>query len=427
MCYYAHGMNSQPVSSKPPLSPVIHKAFKFRLYPNAEQRIALAQQFGCARMVYHHFLRQRIDFYAAHKGEKKQGLTYVETNKMLTALKRQPEDLWLNDVNSQALQESLRPLDRAYKNFFAGRAEFPKFKRKHDHQAFHVPQHFALDAERGRLTIPKLTPLKIVVHRPLQGVMKSVTISRTPSGRYFASILCEVEAKEQPPKRRGKKTGLDLGLKSFVVTSEGEQVEMPGYLRKAETKLAHLQRELSRKKADSQNRIKAKIKVARLHEKIANQRADFLHKQSRRLIDDNQAIYLESLNVKGMLANHHLAQSISDAGWGEFLRQLQYKGAWYGCRVEAVSRFFPSSQRCHQCGYIKTDLRLTDREWECAQCHTLHDRDVNAARNILNEGQALAKQRTKCRAGVARTQTPGETCASKAGQGTRKPPALAVR
>lgn len=250
-----------------------------------------------------------------------------------------------------------------------------------------MPQHFSLEAAQGRLTIPKLTPLKIVVHRPVEGEIKQVTISRTPSNRYFASILCEVEAKDPKPKRKGKAIGLDLGLKSFAVTSEGEKIDPPQHLRRSEKKLARLQRQLSRKQKGSQNREKARLKVARLHEKVANQRADFLHKQSRRLIDESQAIYVESLNVKGMLANPHLAKSISDSGWREFLRQLAYKGEWVGCHIGEIDRFFPSSKRCHQCGYIHQDLRLSDREWDCPECHTHHDRDENAAKNILTFGK----------------------------------------
>jgi putative transposase len=403
---------------------IVYQAYKFRLYPNTEQRQALDRQFGCARFVYNYFLRQRMDHYAAHQGEKKQGLNYQDISRMLTILKHQPEYVWLQEVNSQSLQATLRDLDTAYVNFFAGRAKFPRFKSRRDKQSFRVPQHFTLDAEQGRLTIPKLAPLKIVLHRPIAGTLKSVTISRSPSSRYFASILCEVEMQDPPLKRTGQEIGVDLGLISFLVTSQGEKIDPPQFLRWAEEKLCRLQRQLSRKQKASQNREKARVKVARLHEKVANQRADFLHKQSRRLIDESQAIYVESLNVNGMLANHHLARSISDAGWGEFLRQLQYKGAWTGCRLEAIGSFFPSSQRCHRCGYRKADLKLAEREWDCPECHTHHDRDVNAALNILSEGRIQSEMRR--RAGTARTQTPGETRARKTGLRTRKLPASAV-
>ena len=254
--------------------------------------------------------------------------------------------------------------------------------------------------------------------------MKGVTISRSPSGRYFASIHCAVEMGDLPSKGTGREIGVDLGLKSFLVTSEGEKVEAPQYLRRAEQKLCHLQRQLSRKKKGSQNREKARVKVARLHEKVGNHRADFLHQQSRRRVDENQAIYAEDPQVKGMRGDHHLARSISDAGWGEFLRQLEYKAAWYGCGFEQINTFYPSSKVCHRCGTRKDDLTLADREWDCAECHTHHDQDVNAALNILREGRI--KSAMKRRAGMARTETPGETCAVKAGRRTRKLPPLAV-
>jgi putative transposase len=372
--------------------------------------------------VYNYFLRERMDFYAAHKGEKKQGLNYHDTAERLTALKRQPDYAWLNEVNSQALQVALRNLDTAYENFFKGRAEFPKFKRRRGKQSFGVPQHFSLDPFLGWLTLPKLEPIKMVLHRPVVGTLKTVTISYTPSGRYFASLLCEIEIADPKAKRQGKERGVDLGLKSFAVTSDGEKIDSPQYLRRAEKKVIHLQREFSRKQKGSNNREKARVKLARQHEKVANQRKDFQHQLSRRLIDESQAIYVESLNVKGMLANHALAKSISDVGWGEFLRQLEYKAEKVGCRFEAIDRFFPSSRRCHQCGYLKADLTLADRDWKCPVCHTHHDRDVNAAVNILHAGQALATFESEPRrAGMALTQTPGETCARQTGRRTRKP------
>ncbi len=399
---------------------LVNKAFRFRFHPTPEQEKILYQQFGASRFVYNHFLRQRIDYYAAHKGTKKQGLNYYDTSKMLTKLKRQPEYEWLNEANSQALQAALRNLDTAYRNFFEQRADFPKFKSKRGKQSFHVPQNFSLDIENGRLTLPKLTPLKIVVHRPLEGKMKSVTISRTSAGRYFASILCEATMNPKP-KRAGRITGLDLGLRSFMVASEGERVDPPQYFRKAEAKLARLQRQLSHKQKESKSRDKARLKVARQHEKIANQRADFLHKLSRRLVDESQAIYVESLNVKGMMSNHHLAKSIGDAGWGEFIRQLAYKSEWYGCHLGKIDRFFPSSKRHVACGYIYQDLQLSEREWTCPECGELVDRDLNAAQNILTFGQFSNSQR---RAGMALTHTPVET-RSQASRRNRKLPALA--
>ena len=378
---------------------IVNKAFKFRIYPNQEQEQELAKQFGSARFVYNHFLRQRIDFYAQHKSEKKQGLNFFDTSKMLTELKKQPEFEWLQESNAQSLQSALRHLDVAYNNFFNKRGEFPKFKSKRSKQAFTVPQSFVLDVERKRLRIPKIGEIKIVPHRPVEGTIKSVTISKTSSGRYFASLLCEVEL--HPPKPASQsEIGIDLGLKSFIVTSGGERIESPKFFRKSESKLARLQRRLSRKQKGSNRRTKVRLKVARLHEKIANQRADFLHKTSRRLVDENQAIYAERLSVKNMVQNHCLAKAISDSGWGEELRQLEYKSTWYGSHFGQIDRFFPSSKRHADCGWINENLTLADREWTCQGCGEIVDRDLNAAQNILIFGKGRM-------AGTAKTKRAG--------------------
>ena len=365
---------------------LVKRAYKFRLYPNAEQEQALARQCGASRFVYNHFLRARIEYYLANKDGTKQGLTYHDTALMLTKLKQQPGYEWLKEANAQALQQSLRDLDSAYRTFFDHRARFPRFKRKHERQSFRVPQDFRV--QHSRLVIPKLSPIKMVIHRPIAGTMKQVTVSRTKTGQYYAAILCEVELPE--PAYQGGEIGVDLGLQSFLVTSEGETVASPQYLRTAERRVKRLQRRVSRRKQGSKGREQARRQVARQHEKVANQRNDFLHKLSRRLVDENQAIYAESLNVKGMLANHTLAQSISDSGWGEFVRQLTYKGAWYGCQLVHIDRFVPSSKRCAACGFINQDLRLSDREWACPACGLIHDRDHNAAVNILLVGRATA-------------------------------------
>lgn len=365
---------------------VINKAYSFRLYPNETQKALLARHFGSCRFVYNAFLRARIDFYAANKGTEKQGLTYTDTSQMMTDMKRQPEREWLKDVNSQSLQQSLRRLDVAYHNFFNKRAHFPKFKTKHGKQSFAVPQHFEVDVEQGLLGIPKFTPIKTVFHRPIEGKMKSVNVSKTPSGKYFASILCEIE-KEVKQKQTGGEIGIDLGLKSFAVTSEGVAVPAPKFLRTSQDKLTRLQRLLSHKVKGSSNRNKARAKVARIHEKITNQRNDFLHKLSHRLVSENQAIYAEDLNVRGMTANHHLAKSVSDAGWAEFIRQIKYKSEWNGVHFGQIDRFFPSSKRCHACGWINQSLTLADREWTCQGCGQVVDRDLNAAQNILQFGQ----------------------------------------
>jgi putative transposase len=365
---------------------VTHKAYRFRLYPTTKQSELLAQHFGSCRFVYNRFLRERIDYYVANNGKRKQGLTYNDTAKMLTSLKKTPECVWLNTVNAQALQQSLRCLDVAYNNFFNKRAKFPKFKSKHDKQSFHVPQGFHVDIDARTIRIPKFASMKVVFHREIVGKMKSVTISKAPTGKYFASILCEVE-RQVELKKTGTKIGIDLGLKSFLVTSNGETVEAPKFLRKSEERLKFFQRRLSRKVKGSANRSKARHRVARIHEKITNQRDDFLHNLSHRLVSENQAIFAEDLYVKGLTENRCLAKSISDAGWGEFVRQLKYKSEWSGVHFGQIDRFFPSSKRCHACGWINQSLTLKDREWTCQDCGEAVDRDVNAAQNILLFGQ----------------------------------------
>lgn len=369
----------------------IHKAFSFRLYPTFEQEKVLASQFGQARFVYNFFLRKRIDYYTANKGKEKQSLNYHNTAKMLTELKQQPDTIWLKESNAQSLQQSLRHLDNAYNNFFNNGFKFPNFKKKNRKQSFSVPQHFEIDIKAKRLNIPKLTPLKIVLHREMEGVVKSVTISKTPSGKYFASILCEIE-KNIKPKNKGGEIGIDLGIKSFLVTSNNERADSPKYLRKSEEKLKWLQQLLSRKIKGSNRRNKARIKVARIHEKITNKRTDFLHKLSHRLVSENQAIFAEDLHVKGIMANHCFAKSVADSSWSEFVRQIKYKSEWNGVCFGQIDRFFPSSKRCHSCGWINESLTLKDREWTCQGCRQIIDRDFNAAQNILQFGKLQVGQ-----------------------------------
>lgn len=359
---------------------LIHKAFKFRLYPNRKQKQFLAQQFGACRWVWNHFLRQRIDHYA----ETGKGLSYYDNARALTQLKHEPNTKWLQKSNSQSLQQALMDLQTAYRNFFARRARYPKFKSKRDKQAFRIPQGFGL--ENNRLKIPKVGPIVIVVHRPIAGKMKSVTISRTKTGKYFASFLCELEIDEPQPDTNRPMIGIDLGLIDFAVTSGGEHIPHPHYLRATEKQLKRAQCVLSRRKKGSKGKEKARQRVALLHEKVANQRSDFLHKLSHRLVDENQAIFLEDLAIKNMVRNHYLAKSISDSGWGEFVRQCEYKGKWYGCHVSQVDRFFPSSKRCADCGFVVQSLSLSCREWTCPSCGAIHDRDENAAINILAFG-----------------------------------------
>lgn len=355
---------------------LIKRAYKYRIYPNTEQQERLAYQFGASRFTYNYFLRQRIDHYAS-TGE---GLTYHATALMLTELKRQIEFEWLDEAHSQILQQALRDLDTAYSNFFNKHAQFPVFKKKHGKQSCRFPQGFKLNGKR--LYVPKVGWIKITLHRSLEGKMKNLTISKTKSGKYFASI--QVEQEIDDPTYEGGQIGLDLGLKDFAVTSDGERFPNPKHLRKSEKKLTRLQRKLSRTEKGSNGREKTRLKVARQHEKVTNQRLDFTHKLSRKLVGENQIMVIEDLNIKGMVQNHHLARSISDAGWSEFVRQLTYKGEWYGCEIHKIDRFFPSSKRCYHCGFIHQDLKLSEREWLCPECSTVLDRDINAAQNMLN-------------------------------------------
>lgn len=351
-----------------------NKAYKFRLYPNQEQKQFLARCFGCSRFVYNHFLRLTTDVYA----DCKKTLKYKEWAKLLTSLKKEFE--WLKEVNSQALQQTLKDLETAYSRFFKGLAKFPRFKKRSNRQSFRVPQHFSITKD-GKLQLPKMSPIKMVIHREIEGEIKNVTISKTPSGKYFASIVTDLDIPKSP--LNGEKIGMDLGLKDFCITNKPEKFENPRYFQRSLRRLKIRQRRLSRKDKESNNRKKAKVKVAKIHEKVANQRLDYQHKISLKLTNENQVISCEDLNIKGMVKNRKLAKQISDVAWGQFLTLLEYKGDIYGCEIKRVDRFFPSSKRCSNCGYIKEDLTLKDREWTCPECHAHHDRDINACWNLL--------------------------------------------
>ncbi len=354
----------------------MYKARKYRIYPTNSQKELIHKHCGSVRFLYNLALETKTMAYLGSKVN----LSRYDLQKQVVGLKK--ELTWLKETNSQSLQAALLDLDTAYSNFFKGRADFPKFKRKSNRGSFNVPQNVIVSD--GRLIIPKFKEgIKIKLHRDLVGTIKQATVSFTPSGKYFVSILCGTKEKipTKPKVTEEKSVGIDLGIKDFLVTSEGEVIGNHKFLRKSVQRLKVLQRRASKKKKGSSNRQKANRRVAILHEKIANQRQDFLHKTSTKLIRENQTICLEDLNVKGMVQNHNLAQAISDVSWGEFNRMLEYKAEWYGVNILRIGRFAPSSKTC-SCGVINKELKLSDRVWECKSCGRVNERDHLAARNI---------------------------------------------
>lgn len=356
------------------------KAYKFRLYPNKEQEIYFSKCFGSVRFIYNKMLNDKIEY-------------YKKNNKMLnnTPAQYKKEYIWLKEVDSLALANAQMNLDKAYKNFFRDKSVgFPKFKSKKNNYYSYTTnnQKNTIDIVDGKyIKLPKLkTLIRIKQHRqiPKDGKIKSATISKNPSGKYYISILVEQEIKELPKNEFA--IGIDLGLTDFAITSDGVKYSNPRYLRKLLNKLAKEQRKLSRKKNGSKNKNKQRIKVAKLYEKITNQRKDFLHKLSSELINENQVICLEDLQVKKIRQNKYLSQSVSDVGWYEFRRQLEYKAKWYGRTISFVDKWYPSSQICSNCGNNTGKKTLDIREFDCPYCGKHHDRDINASINILHEG-----------------------------------------
>src|SRR5712691_11774954 len=374
------------------------KAYQYRMYPTQEQAHILARTFGCCRYAYNWALRARTDAFF-QRGER---LYYNQLAVMLTELKKQEETAWLTEVSSVPLQQSLRHLDTAFRNFFEGRAEYPTFHKKHGVQsASYASNAFTWDG--ANLTLAKMdAPLDIHWSRSLPTGCKptTVTVSKDCANRYFVSILVEEEIKHLPGVK--KQVGLDLGLKSMVITSDGNTYGNPKYFDQDEKKLAQAQRRHTKKQKGGKNRRKAQLKVARIHARIADRRRDYQHKLSTEIIRENQVVCVESLQVKNMVQNHSLAKAISDVGWSEFIRQLEYKAEWYGRALVRIDKWYPSSKRCFDCGHILDSLTLDVRHWICPECGVSHDRDINAARNILAVGLTASACGEMIRPGAAK-------------------------
>jgi putative transposase len=385
----------------------LHKAVQVRLYPSEQQQVQLAQAMGCARWWWNYALNKSIETYK----ETGKGLGRSALNALLPALKKAEDTCWLADCYSQVLQATTLNLTTAYKNFFDGRAKFPRFKSKHGKQSIQYPQNVTIVGDNVKLP-GNIGVVKAKIHRAIEGKIKTVTVSKTPSGKYFASILTvsvsdsERSDSEQAGGQRptvegenhkaleGKIYGVDLGLKHFAVVTDGEKVskyDNPKHIAKHEKNLKRKQQKLARKLIGSRSRNKYRKVVAKVHERVRNSRQDFLHKLSYKLVSDSQAVIVENLNVKGMVGNHNLAKAISDAGWGMFTNFLAYKLERKGGKLVEIDRWFPSSQLCSNCFYQMSEMPLDVREWTCPHCGTHHDRDGNAAINIRAEGIRLLK------------------------------------
>jgi putative transposase len=363
--------------------------FRYRIEPNAEQRQMLARQFGCVRYVYNWALAAKSEAFR----ERAEKISYAETDRRLTQLKREPETKWLQEVSSVPLQQALRHLDKAYTAFFSGNARFPRFKEKrHRQSATYTKRGFSLkDSGTPGQPLVQLAktsaPLKVRWSRPLPNEPSSLTVILEPDGNYYVSFVVEVNPEPLPRTKRS--VGIDLGLNDVVVTSDGWHSGNPKHLKRAQDRLALEQRRLAKKVKGSANWHKQRRRVAKVHTKVRNQRADFLHQLSTRLVRRYDSIYTESLNVKGMVKNHSLAQAISDAGWSAFVGMLNYKAEWYGKEVVQIDRWYPSSKTCSACGHTLETLPLGVRRWTCPECEAEHQRDVNAAKNIHGVGQTL--------------------------------------
>ena len=364
------------------------RAYKYRIYPNAEQKVLIAKHFGCSRHVYNWALTEKDKHYK----ETGKSLSKRQLQDRLVASKKDDKE-WLTDVNSQSLLASLANLDTAFTNFFQGRAKFPKFKSKYSGwQFFQCPQHVTVDFETSAINLPKLKGIKAKLHRLFSGKVKTVTVKRSPSGKYFASVLVDDGVVDPVPATIEPENtiGLDVGLTEFLIDSEGNKTENPRVLKASLVRLGIEQKKFARTKKGSANRAKQKRKVSIIHEQVANRRYDFIHQTTANLADKSHAttFAVEDLNIKGMVKNHKLARAIQDASWGMFLTTLEYKCRWNGKNLIRIGRFQPSSKLCNCCGHKMESMPLSIRVWLCPICHSENDRDINAARNIRDIGLA---------------------------------------
>ena len=360
------------------------KAYKYRIYPDYEQKVQIAKTFGCCRFVYNRILAYRKEIYE----KEKKYFSKIDCNNYCNR-KLKAENEWLREVDKFALTNAIYNMDYAYQKFFKEHAGYPKFKSKHNNYKSYTTNftngNIVVNYKSGKIKLPKLKQVKAKLHRKFTGQIKSATVSQVPSGKYYVSILVETEHTSLP--KAEKKTGLDLGIKNLCITSDGKIYKNPKIIRKYERQLAKLQRQLSHKEKRSKNYYKIKKKIALCHEKIRNTRKDYLHKVSHEIISENQVVVSENLQIKNMVKNHHLAKAINDVSWYELTRQLEYKAKWNGRKYIKIDTFYASSQICSVCGYQNPDIKdLSVRTWICPKCGAEHDRDINAARNILTEG-----------------------------------------